>query len=574
MPTIFIRKPTSPRWPAASHLTDDDRWPWLDAIVAAMHERAAHGDVSVVIACSALKDAYRQRLAPRWMATRRGPHRLSEGRRRRRSRPRLASRSGHYMPAALLASQFAALEEPPDAIVVDIRPATEEQVAANRRRAAFTSRFGRMTDQPKPDAATPGTGDRGRASGARARRHLGASIRRSIARRRSCSTRSPTTKRRSAASRSSLIYGLRGLPTVTDLQAAVATLEGGYAALAVPSGLAATTLAFARADQRRRSLLLVTDSVYGPTRRFCDNQLTRFGVTEVSYYDPLIGERHRARDAAEHARRLRRVARFAELRGAGRSGDRRASRTRTARWCCWTIPGRRRSIFAPSTTASMIAVMPEPSISAAIPIVLIGLIVCNEASLPRLHRLWTDIGVTASSDDCFLALRGLRTLAVRLERHQAQRLQIASWLRDRPEVAEVIYPALPDARGHELWKRDFTGACGLFGVILRPVPKARVDAMLDGLRYFKMGVSWGGFESLILPIHRRRAQRDALESWRTLSASARWPRRCGRPDRRSGRWTGAPSRLIVIPNPDTVPARRSRAQKLRRFQRDGSGRFR
>jgi cystathionine beta-lyase len=131
---------------------------------------------------------------------------------------------------------------------------------------------------------------------------------------------------------------------------------------------------------------------------------------------------------------------------------------------------------------------------------LIGLIVGNEATFPRLHRLWTDTGVTASSDDCFLALRGLRTLAVRLARHQTSALRIASWLRERPEVAEVVYPALPGARGHELWKRDFTGACGLFGVLLRPTPKARVDAMLDGLRWFKLGVSWGGFESLILPI--------------------------------------------------------------------------
>jgi cystathionine beta-lyase len=132
---------------------------------------------------------------------------------------------------------------------------------------------------------------------------------------------------------------------------------------------------------------------------------------------------------------------------------------------------------------------------------LIGLIVGSKASFPRLHRLWTDTGVTASSDDCFLALRGLRTLAVRLDRHQASALRIAQWLRDREEVAEVVYPALPGARGHELWKRDFTGACGLFGVILKPAPKARVDAMLDGLRWFKLGVSWGGFESLILPIN-------------------------------------------------------------------------
>jgi cystathionine beta-lyase len=139
--------------------------------------------------------------------------------------------------------------------------------------------------------------------------------------------------------------------------------------------------------------------------------------------------------------------------------------------------------------------------------VLVGLITCNEATFPALHRLWTDMGVALSSDDAFLALRGLRTLAVRLERHTQSALTIARWLREQPEVQEVIFPALPGSRGHELWQRDFTGACGLFGVILKPVAKARVDTMLDGLRLFKMGWSWGGFESLIIPANVERAKR-------------------------------------------------------------------
>jgi cystathionine beta-lyase len=116
--------------------------------------------------------------------------------------------------------------------------------------------------------------------------------------------------------------------------------------------------------------------------------------------------------------------------------------------------------------------------------VLNGLIVCNETTYPLVCRLWTDMGVSASSDDCFLALRGLRTLAVRLQRHTQTALTIARWLRGRAEVDEVIFPALPGSRGHALWKRDFSGACGLFGVILQPAEKARVDAMLDGMRVF------------------------------------------------------------------------------------------
>jgi cysteine-S-conjugate beta-lyase len=139
--------------------------------------------------------------------------------------------------------------------------------------------------------------------------------------------------------------------------------------------------------------------------------------------------------------------------------------------------------------------------------VLVGLIVCSEATYPRMHRLWTDMGVALSSDDAFLALRGLRTLAVRLRRHTESALKIARWLRTRPEVAEVIYPALEGARDNELWKRDFTGACGLFGVMLKPAEKARVDAMLEGMRLFRMGWSWGGFESLIIRANVERAKR-------------------------------------------------------------------
>jgi cystathionine beta-lyase len=136
--------------------------------------------------------------------------------------------------------------------------------------------------------------------------------------------------------------------------------------------------------------------------------------------------------------------------------------------------------------------------------VLLGAIVASEATHPALHRIWTDIGIAASTDDCFLGLRGLRTLATRLARHQASALEIAAWLRDRPEVAEVLYPALPGARGHDLWKRDFAAASGLFGVVLRPVSHERIAAMLDGMRLFAMGWSWGGFESLIIPTYPER----------------------------------------------------------------------
>jgi len=296
-------------------------------------------------------------------------------------------------------------------------------------------------------------------------------------------------------------YGLHGLPTVTDLQAAMAELEGGHAALAVPSGLAAITLALLGTTQAGDHVL-VTDSAYGPTRRFCSNQLKRFGI-EVSYYDPRIG------GGIERELRPNTRVVFAESPGSlsfevqdvpaiAEAAHRRGALLMLDN--TWATPLGFRA-FSHGVDISLHA---GTKYIGGHSDVLVGVIVCSEATHPRLHRLWTDMGVTLSSDDAFLALRGLRTLAVRLQRHTQSALTIARWLRERPEVDEVIFPALEGARDHELWTRDFTGACGLFGVMLKPASKTGVDAMLDGLKLFRMGVSWGGFESLIIPAHPER----------------------------------------------------------------------
>ncbi len=308
-------------------------------------------------------------------------------------------------------------------------------------------------------------------------------------------------------------YGLHGLPTVTDLQSAMAELEGGYAALAVASGLAAITLALL-GTTRPGDHVLVTDAVYGPTRRFCDNQLKRFGI-EVSYYDPLAGA------SVEHEFKSNTRVVFAESPGSltfevqdvpaiAEVAHRRGALLMLDN--TWATP----LGFPAFARGADISLHAGTKYVGGHSDVLVGLMTCSEATFPALHRLWTDMGVTLSSDDAFLALRGLRTLAVRLERHTQSALTIAHWLRERPEVDEVIFPALPGSRGHELWKRDFTGACGLFGVMLKPVAKARVDAMLDGMRLFRMGWSWGGFESLIIPANVERAKR-------TIPWSARGP---------------------------------------------------
>jgi len=298
-------------------------------------------------------------------------------------------------------------------------------------------------------------------------------------------------------------YGLHGLPTVTDLQDAVAEIEGAHAALAVPSGLTATTLPLL-ALLKTGDHVLVTDAVYGPTRRFCNNHLTRLGI-EVSYYDPLAGAAIE-RDFRPNTRLV-----FTESPGSltfcvqdipaiAEVAHRRGALVVTDN--SWATPFGFRS-FEHGVDVSVHAATKYIGGHSD---VLSGLILATEATFPALHRLWTDIGVTASPDDSFLALRGFRTLPLRLARHVDSALKIAEWLKARPEVREVIYPAMPGSSGYELWKRDFIGASGLFSVVLQPVAKARIDAMLDSMRLFGMGWSWGGFESLIIPIYPERVQ--------------------------------------------------------------------
>ena len=300
-----------------------------------------------------------------------------------------------------------------------------------------------------------------------------------------------------------IAYGLHGLPTVTDLQQALATLEGGHAALAVPSGLTATTfplLALAKPGDH----VLVTDAVYGPTRRFCDNHLRRFGI-DVGYYDPLL-----AGDIAREFRPNTTLV-FTESPGSltfevqdipAIAAVAHARRARVILDNTWATP----LGFRAFDHGVDVSVHAATKYIGGHSDVLLGAVVANAQTFPALHRLWTDMGIAPSPDDCFLGLRGLRTLAVRLARHQASALEIAAWLAQRPEVRQVLHPALPGDRGHALWKRDFRSASGLFGVVLQPVDAARVAKMLDGLRLFGLGWSWGGFESLIIPTWPERAR--------------------------------------------------------------------
>ena len=293
-------------------------------------------------------------------------------------------------------------------------------------------------------------------------------------------------------------YGRYGTPTTFALEEAVAKLEGGHRAIAVGSGktaITSTLLALLRTGDH----LLVTDAVYAPTRHFCTGTLSRFGI-ETTFYDPTIGAA-----IAELIRPQTRIV-FAESPGSltFEMQDIPAIATAAhARGCL---------VIVDNTWASPLYCKPfelgaDISIQAATKYIgghsdlMMGTITSTEAVHDRLRRGVAELSSAAAPDDCYLALRGLRTLTARLERHQRSARIVAEWLQARPEVVAVRYPALPDDPGHALWKRDCRGATGLFGIMLKPYAKPAVAAMLDHMELFGMGWSWGGYESLLIPIH-------------------------------------------------------------------------
>jgi cystathionine beta-lyase len=299
-----------------------------------------------------------------------------------------------------------------------------------------------------------------------------------------------------AKPRQGTYYGRYGTPTTAALEEAVAELEGGYRAIVVGSGKTAITsmlLALLRAGDH----LLVVDTVYGPTRQFCTGTLARFGVA-TTFYDPLIG--------AGIAELIRPETRLVLTESPGsltfEMQDTPAiAAAAHARGCL---------VAMDNTWASPLFCKPfelgvDISVQAATKYIgghsdlMMGVVTATEAAYEHLWRGMLEVATASAPDDCYLALRGLRTLAARLERHQRSALIVAEWLAGRPEVRRVLYPALRDDPGHAIWKRDFRGASGLFALILEPCSKAAVTAMLDGMELFGMGYSWGGYESLLIP---------------------------------------------------------------------------
>lgn len=289
-------------------------------------------------------------------------------------------------------------------------------------------------------------------------------------------------------------YGRRGTPTTRGLEASICTLEGGARTALTPSGLSAVTAALMSVLKAGDHLLMV-DSVYGPTRTFCQTTLRNFGIA-TTYYAPTS-----APDELHALMQPNTRALFIESPGSG------TFEVQDIPALAAVAHAGGASVIVDNTWATPLLCKPlalgaDLSVSAATKYIvghadaLLGAITANDSHARRMMDFHGNFGLTVSGDEAYLGQRGLRTLAVRLARHQETALKLAGWFSNRREVARVLYPALPSDPGHALWTRDFKGASGLFGVELKPCSKAAVAAMLDGLELFGMGWSWGGFESL------------------------------------------------------------------------------
>lgn len=290
-------------------------------------------------------------------------------------------------------------------------------------------------------------------------------------------------------------YGRRGTQTHFAFSDAVCALEGGAGCALYPSGAAAISgalLAFLKTGDH----LLMVDAAYEPTRALCDKVLKPLGI-ETTYYDPLIG--------AGIAELIRPNTRVIYL----ESPCSLTMEVQDVPAICAVAQAHNIVTILDNTWASPILCQPfamgvDISIQAATKYicghsdVMLGTASANARHWPQLREHSYLLGYCASADDVYLAARGLRTLGVRLAQHERNTLQVVEWLAQRPEVAAILHPALPQHPGHAVFKRDFSGSNGLFSFVLKQGDLAAVTAFVEGMQHFKMGFSWGGYESLVL----------------------------------------------------------------------------
>ncbi len=290
-------------------------------------------------------------------------------------------------------------------------------------------------------------------------------------------------------------YGSAGTPTTYDFEETVAALENGYRSLALASGKTAVNLTLAALLEAGDHLLMV-DNTYGPTRLFCEKTLRRFGV-ETTFYDPTIGG-----DIENLFQENTRLV-FLETPGSltfemqdvpSIVAKARARNVLSLIDNTWATP----LFFKPLDLGVDISITAATKYLGGHADIMLGVVTTNEAVHMHLRQRIYEFGAPAAPDVCWLALRGIRTLGTRMARHQASGIEIAQWLKARPEVSRVLHPALPSDPGHSLWQRDFKGASSLFGIELEPCSMAAVRAMVDGMHLFGIGSSWGGFESLLI----------------------------------------------------------------------------
>ena len=298
--------------------------------------------------------------------------------------------------------------------------------------------------------------------------------------------------------RDGYIYGTRGTPTMRALEQAWSEISGAAGTILVPTGLAAITTALL-AVVKGGDDILVTDSVYRPTRIFCEGVLKRLGVS-TRYFDPGIGA-----GIAGMIQPNTSVV-FTEAPGSQSfemqdvPGISAAAKAKNPDICVmmdntWATP----LFFPPHERGVDLAIEAGTKYLSGHSDLLLGLVSANARWYPPLLDTFGAMAPCAGPEDVFLALRGLRTMELRLKEAERQALAMAHWLQARQEVARVLHPALPGHPGHAIWKRDFSGSSGLFAVVLQPASDKAIAAMLDGLELFGMGYSWGGFESLVIP---------------------------------------------------------------------------
>jgi cysteine-S-conjugate beta-lyase len=292
-------------------------------------------------------------------------------------------------------------------------------------------------------------------------------------------------------------YGTHGTTTTDALCTAIDMLEGSAATILLPSGLAAVTvplLAFLSAGDHA----LIVDSVYFPTRRFANGMLKQLGVS-VDYYDPAIGA------GIEKLMKPNTKVVFTESPGSNtfemqdipaiakvaHAHDAVVMMDNT-----WATP----LFFKPLDHGVDISIHAATKYPSGHSDVLMGTVSANEHCAARLKETNMQLGLCVSGDDAYQILRGLRTMGVRLERHQESALKLAEWLETDPRVAQVLHPALPSFPGYAMWKRDFCGSSGIFSIVLKGGGAQQAHAFLNALQIFGLGYSWGGYESLAVHV--------------------------------------------------------------------------